>query len=159
MARDSQQHRFDHGRGVGGALARDVVRAAMRDRGEQDRRADGQRRGSVLCQKLRGDMALVVQHDDEGVDAPDVKHRICAERPACSDAARSHRVDRRLDDLDLLASEQSTLAGMGIETADRDLGLRHAQTLERAVGGSITRATLSRVTISIACRTLWCSVA
>ena len=39
-------------------------------------------------QQLRGDMALVVQHDDEGVDPLHVKHGVGAERAGDSDALR-----------------------------------------------------------------------
>ena len=36
--------------------------------------------GGVLRQQLGGDVALVVQHDDESVDACHVKHGVGAER-------------------------------------------------------------------------------
>src|SRR6187401_111322 len=50
------QHRFDHRRRIGDALAGDVVAGAVRDRSEQNRRADGQRRGGVLGKQLRCDV-------------------------------------------------------------------------------------------------------
>ena len=129
------QHRFDHGRGSATPLP--AMSCALPCATEANRIGVPMVSAAAAFwrQKLRGDVALVVQHDDEGVDAPHVKHRIGAERAGRLDAARGHRVDRRFDDLDLLASEQSALAGMRIEAADGDLGLPARPAFERAVGG------------------------
>src|SRR6266436_8974984 len=67
------QQRIDHGIGTGYALARDVVGAAMADRGEKDRAANGQGRGHVRRDQLGGDVSLVVQHDNEGRETFSVK--------------------------------------------------------------------------------------
>ena len=53
-----------------------------------------------------------------------VKHGVGAERAGHRDALRRGRIDRRLDDVDLLAAEQAAFAGMRIEAADRDLRRR-----------------------------------
>ena len=101
-------------------------------------RADGQRRGGVRRQQLGGDVALVVQHDDEGVDALHLKHGVGAERADTTmpDALRGS-ADRRRDDLDLLAAEQAAFAGMRIEAADGDRSASAMpMPLERAFGGA-----------------------
>ena len=76
---------------------------------------------AFLRQELRGDVALVVQHDDEGVDALHVKHGVGAERArwraiplatAASIAGLMIRFPR---------AEQAAFAGMRIEAADGDL--------------------------------------
>ena len=122
-------------------------------------RADGQRRGGVPRQQLGGDVALVVQHDDEGVDARHVKHGVGAERAADGDPRGDRGLDRRLDDVDLLAPEQPAFAGMRVETADGDLRAVDAHPRSVRSAALITRLTFSRVIIAIAFRTLRCSVA
>src|SRR5215813_13218953 len=85
--------------------------------------------------KLRGDVSLIVQHDDEGVDASPVKHGVGAERAGDGDALANRGLDRRLDGLDLLAPEQTAFTRVRVEAADRELRRRRSQALERAVGG------------------------
>ena len=87
-------------------------------------------------QELRGDVALVVQHDDEGVDAPHMKHGIGAERAGSCDAALDRGGDRRFDDVDLLAPEQAAFAGVRVDAADGDLRCGDAHQRERAFGGT-----------------------
>ena len=74
-----------------------------------------ERRRGVLRQQLGGDVALVVQHDDEGVEAWHVKHRVGAERAGDVEALGRGRIDRGLDDVDLLAAEQPAFAGMRVQ--------------------------------------------
>ena len=88
----------------------------------------------ILRQQLCRDMSLIVQHDDEGIDALPVKHSVGAERAGDRHALGGRGVDRGLDDLDLLAAEQAAFAGVRIEAADDDLRRRRAHALERAVG-------------------------
>ena len=52
------------------------------------------------------------------------------------DTAGCGCIDRRLDDLDLLAAEQPAFTGMGIEAAHGNLGRAGSQSLERAVGSN-----------------------
>ena len=67
-----------------------VVRSPCCDRGEQDRAANGQRHGSTHQRlSLQRDMALVVQHDDKGVDALHVKHGVGTETGGRCNCARS----------------------------------------------------------------------
>ena len=108
--------------------------AAVRDRREQDRRADRQRRGGVLRHQFSGDVALVVQHHDEGVEARHVKHRVGPERAGDREAVGRRGIDRRLDDVDLLAPEQPAFAGVRVEAADRDPRRGDAHALQRAGG-------------------------
>ena len=101
--------RLDHGAGIGNALAGDVVRAAVRHRREQDRRADRQAGGAVEGQQLGGDVALVVQHHDIGVAAFFAEHGVGAERAGHVDAGFRGARDRRDDDIDLFASRTCPL--------------------------------------------------
>src|SRR5262249_50012344 len=78
--------RGDHRAGIGAVLAGDVERAAVRDRREQHRGADGERGGAGERVSLRHDMALVMDHDDEGVVACKQEHRVRAERAPGRDA-------------------------------------------------------------------------
>jgi len=83
--------------------------AAVRNRGEQDRAADGQRGNRVPRQEFGRDVPLVVQHDDEGIEPSPVKQSIGTERPGDRKTSRRRGLDRRLDDLDVLPPETSRL--------------------------------------------------
>ena len=79
-------------------------------------------------------MPLVVQHDDEGVDALPMKQRVGAERTADCEATRGRGINRRLDNFDLFASEQAAFARVWVEAADGDLRHRRSHASERALG-------------------------
>ena len=133
-------------------------RGAVCDRGEQDRRADGQRRGGVLRQQLGGNVALVVQHDHEGVDARHVKHGVGAERAVDRDALGSRGLDRRLDDLDFLAPNSPPSPACGLSPLTAILGAAMPSRLSAASVARMARGTLSCVIVAMASRTLVCSV-
>ena len=84
--------------------------------------------------QLRRNMALVVQHDHEGIGALLVKHGVASERAGDVDAGLPRRRDGGRDDLDFLAPEQPALAGMGVEPADEDLRRRDTEAPQRRVG-------------------------
>src|ERR1700722_7742965 len=65
-------------------------------------------------------MALVMQHDQEGIGALLVKHGVASIRAGDVDAGFPLRRDGWRDDLDLLAAEQPALARVRIEPADKD---------------------------------------
>ena len=92
------------------------------------------RRGGVFRQQLGGDVALIVQHHHERVEARHVKHRVGAERPGDRETVGRRRIDRRLDDVDLLAAEQPAFTGMRVEAAHGDLRRGDAHALQRADG-------------------------
>ena len=152
------QHRLDHRRRIGDALAGDVVAGAVRHRGKQDRRADGQRRGGVLRQQLRGDVALVVQHDDEGVEARHVKHGVGAERArdVMPSAATVSIAGLMISISSRPNSPPSPACGLSPLTAI--FGAAMPMRLSVASVARIVRATFSRVISAIASRTLRCSV-
>ena len=76
---------------------------------------------------------------------PHVKHGVGAERAGDVDALGHRRIDRGLDDLDLLAAEQAAFAGMRIEAADGDLRRGDAHSLAACGGLADDRPTRSRV--------------
>src|SRR5262249_33294716 len=90
--------RGDHRAGVGASLARDVERAAVRNRREQHRRAYGERRGPGRGVGLGHDVPLVVDHHDKRVVVLPQEHGVGAERPLGGDAAPLRVGDRRPDD-------------------------------------------------------------
>ena len=126
--------------------------AAVRDRGEQDRRADGECRRGVLRQQFRGNVSLVVQHDHEGVEALHMKHGVGAKRAGDGDTVGHRRINGGVDDLDLLAAEQAAFAGMGVQAADRNPRCGNAHALQRAggliddTGDTLARDRLERLT-------------
>ena len=79
-------------------------------------------------------MSLVVQHDNEGIDIALMKHGIGAEWSRNANAVGRRLRNRRTDDLDLFATEQTTLAGMRIDAAHADTRDRDAEPLEGRIG-------------------------
>src|SRR4249919_3407784 len=79
-------------------------------------------------------MALVVQHHDERICTFFSKHRIGAKGTGYVDSAGGSFVNRRLDDVDFLATEHSLFAGVRIETADEDLRPCDAELFEGSIG-------------------------
>src|SRR6516165_7477729 len=98
-------------------------------RGEQNRTADGETSRSMRRLQLGGDVPLIVEHDDECVDALPVKHGICAIRSRDANATGGSFFDRRPDDLCILRAEQPTFSSMRIEPADTNVGGEHASRL------------------------------
>jgi hypothetical protein len=74
-------------------------------------------------------MPLIVQHDHVRVEPAFVEQNIGPKRPGRRNALGDCRCDRRRDDLDLLAAEEATFAGVRIEPADGDLRSRDAELL------------------------------
>src|SRR5262245_60493074 len=108
--------------------------AAMRHRSKQDWAANSECGGPVAGEELRGNMTLVVQHHNKGVDPGPVEDCIRAKWTADRKALLFRRIDRGLDDLALFIAEQPAFAGMRIEPAHRDPWPRDANLSERAVG-------------------------
>src|SRR5258708_34333451 len=85
-------------------------------------------------------MALIVQHDHEGIGAEVIKHGVAAERSGNVRAGPTRLCDGRRDDLDLLATEQAAFSSMRIEPAYQNLRHRYTEVPERGVG-SLDRST------------------
>src|SRR5262249_37389403 len=78
-------------------------------------------------------MPLVMQHDDERVDALPVNHRVGAEGASARETGRGSGIDLRLDDFDVLASEQAPFTRVWVEAADGDPRHRRSHASERVL--------------------------
>src|SRR5205823_4008289 len=109
--------------GVGNAAASDVVGGTVRGRGDRHRQSAKHRHAAFESQKLERDLALVVVHAEHRVELaasrrdPDgIGREGALDRMAVLPAL----LDRRGDDVDLLAAEYAALARMRIEPRNRN---------------------------------------
>ncbi len=115
----------------------------MIGRGADNRQAEGHVHPFVEMQCLERDQRLVVIHAQGRVVAGasfGVEHGVGGHRSGHLPALGTKRVDRRLDQLDLLAAERAAFAGMGIERRHREARLGDPEiALQAAQGGTAAR--------------------
>ena len=95
----------------------------MGGRADREREAADQRDAAVEAHQLHGDLTLVVVHGENGIEVAVLgpqEHRVRRERPLDREPLGSGLLDRRLDDVDLLATEIAAVARMRVEARDRD---------------------------------------
>src|SRR5258707_15822061 len=95
------------------------MRAAMRTRRKQNRRADRQSRGAIKGLELGGDVTLVVQHYDECAGTLFTKHGIGAEWAGGVDSILRGVCDCGRNDVVLFGAKQAVFARVWIEASDR----------------------------------------
>ena len=104
-------------------LSRDVVAGAVIGRGPDDGQAERHVDPAEEVERLDRDQRLVVIHAERRVVVPArpvVKQRIRRGGSVDTESVPAQDVDRGSDDLDLLAPQMPALAGMGVETRDRE---------------------------------------
>jgi len=122
--------RFDDGRWAGLVLSRDIECGAMSDGGEQDGSADRQGRGASRRQQLGGNMALIVEHDHEGVVASTLHQNIGADRTVDVYASAAGALDCRGDDFGIFAAKHAMLSGVWVESGNGDARYGDAETAQ-----------------------------
>ena len=128
---------LDHAGGVGDALAGDVERGAVVDRGAEEGEADveGEAFGPVV--HLDGDVPLVVVHGEHDVVASVdglSEDGVGGDGSGGVDAGADGVGDGGSDGVDLFAADESVLAAVGVEGGDADAGGREAVFGEEVVG-------------------------
>ncbi len=77
---------------------------------------------------------ILRDHDVEPALAGLHEHGIAGPRAGCVYTFVAGRLNRRTDDVDFLVSEETSLAGMRIETGDRDAGVSDPERLRARMG-------------------------
>src|ERR1700733_6106507 len=146
--RDREIDRLDKARLARDSAARDVEGRAVVDRrpndGKTERDVHAAQRlpaaGLLVdgeAEQLHRNVALVVIHGDHGVEllrAQRYKDSVAGHRAVHIVSLFAEALDRRLDDIDVLPSEQAAFAAMRIERRDGDAAARNPKRLERLVG-------------------------
>ena len=158
--RDGEIDRLDKARLAGDAAARYVEGRSVVDGGPDDGKAERDVHAAQSlpaagfavdreAEQLHRNVSLVVIHGDHGVELFRTQFHedgIAGHGPVHIVPLLAQALDRRLDDIDVLPSEQAAFAGMRIERRDGDAAARNIERLERASVSDTTRLIRSGVT-------------
>src|SRR6478752_5804055 len=136
----TEAQRLDHRPVVGDTGAGDVEGRAVVDGGADDGQPDRDVDARLEPEHLDGPVPLVVVHRDDEVvvaAAGEEEEGVGRERAVHVDAVGASRLDPRVDLRLLLAvAEEAVLAGVGVDAAHADLGVRVARVDESLVAAT-----------------------